>query len=424
MNNYITKLPRELQGLIITARQISARTGMRAYLVGGFVRDMLLGVKNFDLDIVVEGNGISFAEEFARISSASLTAHKRFGTATVIIGHSLKVDIATAREESYLFPATLPVVTPSLMQYDLKRRDFTINAMAVDISPGNFGVFIDLYDGKKDLDRGIVRVLHDNSFIDDPTRMMRAIRFEQRFGFRIEPHTRKLLKQAAAAKMLEKVQPQRTRDELILILKEKNVAKQIKRLEQLVGLSFLASGLRLTKKNRMLLVAAEKQAAWFVLIHAHRRQIDTWLLYFMVIVTSLDWKKTKQVLEKFAFHRGEDKRVLDTKKFAVRCEKLLASPKLSASHLYSLLEPLSYEGILFMKARSTHARARNRIADFLQRLNGMRTHINGDDLRLLGIEPGPLYQEILKKVLAARLDGEVLTRQEELGLVRRLALKK
>ncbi|HPT06894.1 MAG TPA: hypothetical protein PLO85_01925 [Candidatus Omnitrophota bacterium] len=424
MKQSIHKLPQELQNLIMTAHHVSVNKKIPAYLVGGFVRDMLLGVKNFDLDIVVEGNGIAFAEEFARKTSGGLTTHKRFGTASVIVGHSFKVDIATAREESYPFPATLPVVTPSFLRYDLKRRDFTINAMAIDIGALHFGACIDLYHGKEDLAAQVIRILHDNSFIDDPTRMVRAIRFEQRFGFHIEPHTLRLLKKAARLRMLEKVQPQRTRDELIVILKEKNPMHQLQRLEQLVGVSFLIRGLRFTQKSRKLLAAVEKQMSWFASMHAHRRQIDQWLMRFMVLIDALDLKDTRRVLEKFAFHRGEDKRVLDSKKAAARYEKILTSSALSASQVYSLLEPLSYEGILFIKARSRHARVHAHIEEFLQRLNGMRTHISGNDLRLLGVEPGPLYQQVLKKVLAARLDGFVVTRHEELELARKLIVRK
>ncbi len=424
MKQYIQKLPQELQDLIAVVSRLSANMHVPAYLVGGFVRDMLLGVKNFDLDIVIEGDGIAFAEEFARVTSGKMTAHKRFGTATVRVGHALKVDIATAREESYALPAALPTVTPSRLREDLKRRDFTINAMAVAVTPCSFGAFIDLFHGKRDLAAGIVRVLHDASFIDDPTRMVRAIRFEQRFGFHIESHTLRLLKKAANDRMLEKVQPQRTRDELILILKETNTIKQIVRLEKLVGLAFLSPRLRFSKKTRTLLAALVKETAWFSSMHAHRRPIDRWLVYLMALLDPLDERRTKLVLERFAFHRGEDKRILDTKRVVKRYASVLASRGLSAAKVYSLLEPLSYEGILFMKARSTHALVHERIEDFLSRLNGVRTHINGHDLRFFGVEPGPLYQKILSRVLAAKLDGKLKDRQEELAFVRRLVHKK
>lgn len=179
MKEYLRKLPKEIQDLISKAARVASGNNISAYLVGGFVRDLLLGVKNLDLDIVVEGDGIKFAQDFAHTLKAKLILHRRFGTATITLGYNLKIDIATARKETYPYPACLPVVTSGTIEDDLARRDFTINAMAISIMQKDFGRFIDLLYGKHDLYHKKIRVLHNLSFIDDPTRILRAIRFEK-----------------------------------------------------------------------------------------------------------------------------------------------------------------------------------------------------------------------------------------------------
>jgi tRNA nucleotidyltransferase (CCA-adding enzyme) len=219
MKEYLKKLPKELRSLIIIARNLASVNHMPVYLVGGIVRDLILGAKNLDLDIVVHGDGIKFAEAFTQKLKAKLIRHKRFGTATIILGSGLKFDIATARKEFYPQPASLPEVTGGTLKDDLFRRDFTINAMAISIGARDFGKLIDFFAGREDILHRKIHILHDLSFIDDPTRILRAIRFEKRYNFRIEPKTLGALKEAVGLKMLEIIQPQRLSHELILILK-------------------------------------------------------------------------------------------------------------------------------------------------------------------------------------------------------------
>ncbi|MDD5356312.1 MAG: hypothetical protein PHY56_07250, partial [Candidatus Omnitrophica bacterium] len=175
----INKLPAQLQRIIFICRDLAAREKIDVYLVGGFVRDLLLGVDNFDLDIVVEKNGIDFAYKLSKILGAHIIKHRAFGTATITQKDGFKIDIATSRKESYLEPAALPLVSAGNIQDDLLRRDFTINAIACHIDFEKFGQLVDVCCGIKDLRKGYVRFLHEKSFIDDPTRIIRAVRFEQ-----------------------------------------------------------------------------------------------------------------------------------------------------------------------------------------------------------------------------------------------------
>ena len=206
--------------------------GMDAFLAGGTVRDLLLGAKNLDLDIVVEGEAIKLGEKLSQELNAALVVHKSFGTCTLVTKDNLKIDLTTARKETYKRPAAFPTVEFSSLKDDLARRDFTINAMAISLNKENFGQLIDFFGGARDLSQGVIRVMHDGSFIDDPTRIFRAVRFERRFGFSIDARTLKLIKAAIRKKMLEKVSKGRIQKEMILINKEKNRAKMLDRLRE------------------------------------------------------------------------------------------------------------------------------------------------------------------------------------------------
>ena len=213
--------------------KLADKLKIKAYIVGGPVRDKLLGIKNYDLDFVVEGDGIKFAEALNKIFKGKLIIYKAFGTATIAI-KGKRVDIVTSRKETYKYPAAYPTIKPGNIKDDLFRRDFTINAMALVINKKNFGKLVDFYGGQKDLKKGIIKVLHDKSFMDDPTRIFRAVRFSVRFGFKIEPHTKKLMKEAVKGRFLGEVNSGRIRKEIELFLKEKNPKKCLEVFSKLV----------------------------------------------------------------------------------------------------------------------------------------------------------------------------------------------
>ncbi len=418
MENYLKNLPKEVLTLINLARNIAQVQGISAYLVGGFVRDLLLGVKNLDLDIAVEGEGVRFAEELALRLKARLIRHRRFGTATIIVTPHQKIDIATARSESYPVPACLPVVTAGTIKDDLFRRDFTINAMAIGINGKNLGELLDIFGGKIDLQNKRIRILHNFSFIDDPTRILRAIRFEQRYNFEIETYTLKLIKEATKLKMLEKVGPQRLRNELILILKESHPIRQIRRLEELCGFRFINPKLSLSKKTYNLLLSIENQLSWFRHNFPRLRKLDTWIIYLMGLLDSLSTKDAKSACKRFVFRKGEEKRILSYKKSGFKIIQQLNRDKVRPSKIYALLEPLSYEVTLLLKAKTKNRFAKSHIYDFFKKYNGMRILISGKDLANLRISPGPDYEKVFSSVLKSRLNGRVRTKKEELALAK------
>jgi len=420
MKKYLEKLPLEIKELIRSAGEVSAQTRLPAYLVGGFLRDLILGVKNFDLDITVEGSGIVFAEKLAKKLKSKLKIHQRFGTATLILSNRLKVDIATSRKEKYPCCASLPVVSAGSLREDLERRDFTINAMAMSITQGLGRKLIDPFGGKDDLRKGKIRILHDLSFQDDPTRIFRAVRFEQRFGFRIERKTLALLKQAVSSGFLHKVNAHRIRDDLILMLKEDDPAKQIRRLECLAGLSFISPKLKPAKTTYDLFKAIDKEILWFAKNFSTRRQLDIWLIYFTALLKTLTLAEIKKITQRLALRKGEEKRIISYRKLSQKLISSLSKQGVRPARIFSLLEPLSYETIILLGATSQNRYLHRYIADFLEIYNGMRLYVSGDDLHGLGVLPGPIYQKIFARVLAAKLNGKVATLQDELVLIRRL----
>jgi len=222
--NLSKKFPKKVFNVIKIVGKTADKRKISAYLVGGVVRDIFFKVPNFDLDFVVEGNGIKFAETLNKTLKGSLKVHRAFKTATIVY-KDIRIDVVTARTESYKRPAAYPDVKPGTIKEDLFRRDFTINAMAICINKKYFGKLIDFYNGFKDLKKGLVRVMHNKSFIDDPTRIFRAVRFSVRFGFKIEPQTKRLMKEAVLGGFLGKVNRGRIKKEIELFLKEKKPLK-------------------------------------------------------------------------------------------------------------------------------------------------------------------------------------------------------
>ncbi|MCD6094217.1 MAG: CCA tRNA nucleotidyltransferase [Candidatus Omnitrophica bacterium] len=221
--------PPSISNILELAIRIAVKQNLPIFVVGGFVRDFLLGVKNWDIDLVAESRdfkeGIAFAMALAKALNGEIETHRGFGTAVISYnfkGREMRMDVASTRKERYKKPAALPDVNPASITEDLERRDFSINAMAISLNESNPGLqLIDPFKGKEDLRRKRIRVLHNLSFIDDPTRILRAVRFAVRYNFCIERKTKRLIKEAIEKGMLKELKPQRLEKEIRLILKEK-----------------------------------------------------------------------------------------------------------------------------------------------------------------------------------------------------------
>ncbi len=416
----IKELPVPVSDFIKTAGSLADDKNVRAYIVGGFVRDLYLKVPNFDIDFVVEGDGIKFAEELAKKLSCQVLTHKRFGTATITGLAGFKADIASARKEIYEKPAALPTVSYGVIQDDLFRRDFTINAMAISINSSSFGELIDFYGGQDDLKKRLVRALHPLSFIDDPTRILRAVRFEQRYDFKIEAYTRSWIKTSVKRNMLGVVQKHRLRDEIVLIFKEAVPYKILRRLHNLSGFSYISKDMRLYPRLVNYFHEAERRISWYRQHFSHRRHIEPYIVFMSLFFYSLRLKEIKKIMSDFAFHKGESSRIISLKENFVSTKKGLLKKNISSSAVYRLLEPLAYEVILSIIAMAGNKLVSSKVDDFLAVYNGQRLSIKGEDLSELGIGPGPHFKKILHEILMAKIDGKVKDKEEELELAKRL----
>lgn len=421
--------PEKMAALLRLCGKFAEDMGCTAFVVGGFTRDLLLGVPNFDVDMVIEGNAIEYAKRLSKELRGVYVYHRRFGTATVFIpcpagiapskssGGKFRIDIAMTRTEIYERPAALPTVRSGPIENDLYRRDFTINAMALRLDRRHFGELLDPFSGRNDLKEGIIRALHDSSFVDDPTRIFRAVRFEQRFDFRIEPHTESLIKKAAGLKMVDQTQKQRIREELITILSEEKPLKAVRRFSELNELRFIDPELKLKGGTVSLFNAADAALAWYDNTHTGKRHaLERWLVYLAVLLDELGPARIKKICGDFVFRKADAAKIISYKRNA---DKVLAAlskkEKLRPSEIYGYLDGFSHEAMVALMAKTHSQAARRRIMSYMTKYAHVKLDLRGDDLKKAGIEPGPRFKELLRKTLHAKLDGKIKTKAGELA---------
>jgi len=425
------KLPGKLMALIRLIGKMADDSGVGAFLVGGFVRDLLHGAANYDLDVVIEGDAIRFAKKLADKISGKVVAYQKFGTAVIVkkwpkwlgspqrAGGIFKIDVASARKETYKKPAALPTVRFSSLKKDLSRRDFTINAMAVAINKRDFGLFIDFFDGKKDLKKSVIRVLHKKSFIDDPTRIFRAVRFEQRFDFKIEKHTEFLIKHAVKRKMFHHTQDQRIREELMLMLREQHPEKAVFRMKELHELKFIHPALSLKKDAKKTFNNLKKCLKWYKTVPGEN-DADVWLTFFMIMLEKLSKNEVCDVLKKFVFTREAAAKLRNYNTFGVLvAKKISGNRKMRSSEIYALLKPLESEVTLYIMAKVKSEKAKRRIKKYFTELESVTLKMKGHDISAEGVTHGPHYSELLRRVLHEKIDGKITTKKDEI-----LCLKK
>lgn len=403
LSNQIEKqLPTELVEFMQTAGLVAASQEYTLYLVGGVVRDLFLNRPNFDLDLVVEGDAIKLAQRLAEIIQGKITTHPRFNTAK-LQWDKWSVDLATARSETYERPGALPKVEPGLLVNDLFRRDFTINTMAVELVPSRYGQVIDLYDGRNDLKNKLLRILHENSFVDDATRIWRGLRYEQRLDFQLEPDTLLLLRRDIS--MLDTISGDRIRHELELILKEELPEKVLSRADELGVLTKLHPSL--------------KSNGWLIEKFSQARFLNFSLpvLYMALLVYRLTNEETEQLISYLRLRKALSQTLRDMNSLKARLESL-ADPELPPSSTYKLLHDYSQAAIMANSLATDSPAVRRHIQTYLSKLRYIKPALTGNDLQKLGIPPGPRMKEILQKIHEARLDGKVTSRQGEEEMVR------
>jgi len=417
------RLPDKYVSLLHAFGQTGSELGFEVFVVGGFVRDLLLREENFDIDIVVEGDGIRFAQHFALNHDCRVRAHAKFGTAVLIFADGFKVDVASARTEFYQHPAALPLVEHASIKLDLFRRDFTVNTLAVALNPERYGLLFDYFGGQRDLKDRSVRVLHNLSFVEDPTRVFRAVRFEQRLKFHIGKGTEQLLLSAVRNGFVDKVSGPRLFRELELILCEPEPWPAVVRLDQLGLLKRIHPSLDADERLGQAFLEAGRAISWYELLFADP-PCQTWQVYLLCLTARLG----DEVLPAFLQRLGLPPRLrqllsverVEARDVSARLHRSLRrSGRTRPSEASRLLRPFSTEMLLFMLALSGSEAFRRCLTQYVTQWRNETVSLDGDDLQELGLPPGPQYREILQAVLDARLDGKVASRREELALVRK-----
>jgi tRNA nucleotidyltransferase (CCA-adding enzyme) len=416
------RLPPKIIELLEAVAAVADRLSVAVYLVGGFVRDLLLRKKNFDLDLVVEGEGIVFAEALATALAGRVRTHAKFGTAVVICPDHFKIDVASARMEYYLQPGALPSVEEASLKLDLYRRDFTINTLAIALNQGRFGELYDFFGGQLDLENRVIRILHNLSFIEDPTRVFRAIRFAQRLGFNIGPHTESLLRSAVRLGFVARISGARLRNELIAILQEEEPLPILRQLATYGLLPYVQKNLVLSEKITALFSAAEQTLNWFQLLYTGEA-IEPWQLYFLCLTSHLDDAAMEEMTTRLQMPESQRHDLLAGRAEAhelltrlTRKKKRTPGPR--ASEIYHWFSPCSTTVLLYLSARADDE-IRRWISQYLIHLRTVHPELTGDDLRKLGFAPGPIYREILDALRFARLDAEVESRSDEISFVKK-----
>jgi len=397
----------------------SSALGYDAYVVGGFVRDLFLYRPNEDIDIVIEGDGIAFAKKYAAQVGARVHAYAKFGTAVIIFPDGFKIDVASARLEYYKFPAALPIVETSSIKLDLFRRDFTVNTLAIQLNPKKFSILIDFFSAQKDIKEKVIRVLHNLSFVEDPTRVFRALRFEQRFGFTIGKLTAGLIENAVKMDFFKRLSGRRVFTELRQILEEDNPTPAIIRLQDYNLLRVIHPSIEFDNKMISLLNSARKVVAWHDLLFLEESYIK-WSVYFMALIRNCDRKTSEEICRRLELAPRYSK-IFTKERF--QAERTLywleKNTRLDNSTLYEKLSSLKIEMILYLMVCTRLRRVKRAISNYVTNLRDVSISITGKDLMNFGLKPGPTYRKIMTAVMQAKLNGRLESRSDELNFVKK-----
>lgn len=398
------QLPEEVFALLNQISETARRVHIPVYLIGGIVRDILLGKPNDDIDIVVEGDGILFAQGLQEDYGGEVIEHDSFGTATWTHPSKLTIDITSSRLEYYDQPASLPDVETSTLEEDLHRRDFTINAMAIRLNEGHFGELIDPFGGREDLQEKTIKILHNISFIEDPTRIFRAIRFEERFQFLMDEQTEKL-----ALNSIDKVKnltPNRMIEEMKRLFKEGDPSTIIQRLFEL---NFWQQfGILTQSKTQSCRLARNLQTIYQGLAQEDSnilRERPSWFNYFLI---PFSVHSNVEAASRFALTK-HDMKLLQEIRDVNQYDGWNQAEKIGEYHPH--LKGFSAEAILFELATGK-IEDEQLVTDYVKKRSDLPQYVTGEDLVNVGLKPGPLFSDILLQLETSQLNGEVKSKEE------------
>lgn len=410
------RLPAQLLTYLRQAGEIAAELNSTVYCVGGFVRDLFLQVANFDVDLVVEGEGRELAARFASQLGGKVRVHERFGTAVVILPDGSKIDVATARTEYYEFPAALPQVERSSIKEDMYRRDFTINTLAICLNPGCFGDLIDNFGGRKDLHNGCIRILYNFSFVEDPTRLLRAIRFEQRYKFTIEPDTLRFARDAIERRMLGKLSYKRILTELILILNEKDPVPALERIRDTGIWKYILPEIETESLNWNTLKRVPMVTGWWE-DRYYSNKFKAWILYFIIFFAQLSSEQSEAALQRYPLDRSAKRTIIDSSFVPQLASRISNSPELSPSEMDKMVSSMDNENLLYLLLCIKDENSWDRVVRYLDLKERVQLEINGHELKKLGLKPGPAFKDILDELYNLKLDEKINSKAEEIKTV-------
>ena len=382
--------------------RLAGERRLAMYLVGGPVRDLLLGAPTLDLDLAVEGDAPTLARYAAATLGVRCLVHPAFLTAT-LKGEGFAIDLATARSETYEHPGALPKVHPASIREDMLRRDFSINALALPLTGPRRGELLDPCGGRADLEAGLVRILHEHSFVDDATRILRAVRYELRFGFRLEERTLAWLRRDA--RYLETISGARIRQELSRIFEEQEPERALRRLQELGALAQVHPSLSFD----------DDRARAFALLRRLAPEA-TPAAYWPLLVWALDVGEVAALAGRLALTKAQSQAVCALPRLR-RLEEALSSPGLKPSVVVETLSPYPPAALWALAAATRSEAVRERCRDYLRRWRYVKTSVDGHALLRLGMPAGPQVGEMLRRLKVAKLDGDVRSRRDEERLV-------
>jgi len=409
---------RDLETLHLVG-EAAHRMGVPCYLVGGVVRDIILGFPNDDLDIVVEGSAIEFSSRLQEMLGGKLVTYPPFGTALLFLTDGRRLDFATARQEFYTHPGAAPQVEHSTLRRDLFRRDFTINAMAISLNPEDWGYLIDYFNGLGDLEAGVIRVLHPLSLVEDPARTIRAVRFEQKFNFRIEPFTMSLLKQAVGEELPAKIKPDRFKEELGLLMKQPGHQRYLLRFYQLGLFPLLFPGCiwkseygKVYENLRKIMVRIPP-----------RERLDRLLLQLAPLFDDLRPMMLPSFAHRLALSRKAVHKISAYLRERYHVMRLLTGAS-KPSQVVRILDRIPLECVYLLLARTEEGEDARKIERYLLEWRTLRPRTSGHDLKRMGIREGPIYATILDELKTARLDDLVRNKADERRLIKEIMERK
>ncbi|HOM28962.1 MAG TPA: CBS domain-containing protein [Deltaproteobacteria bacterium] len=414
------RLPREIVEMLRDAGIQASSMGFNVYLVGGIVRDMVMRIDNLDIDLVVEGDGIAFARAFSSKVGIRCAVHEKYKTAVITLPDGRHIDVATARTEYYKHPGGYPVVEQATLKLDLYRRDFTINTMAVALVPQRFGELIDFFGAQRDIKDRRIRVLHALSFVEDPSRILRAVRFEKRYGFTLGKQTLALVHAAVRSGLLSSIPGRRISHEIRQILSEEDPVACLERLKELDVLEAVHPDLTFTPEVREIMLSVKQTISWFELLYTHE-PYRPWFIYLLGLVDTMKPKKIVEICQRLGLTPENIRTILSSRSRVNAVLRDLATDgEKRPSNVARALRKASVEEALFAMSKAKSPKIKEAVSTYITTLRFYKPPVTGKDLIAFGFTRGKPLGEALSIIRDKGLDGEVKDFKDAMKLARRL----